>query len=154
MGQPFVGMQVGAISFVDEGVEPVLESLASRGRVNALLLSAVSWSRGNTGRATTGFPDHGVSEPDALEGGSFFKTDPRYYAQSPIRHFPAPEPYYDGFDMLRDVVPAAKARGARVRSAPLGLGDLRLPVRLLLPREALVRGASRVDQALRRVAHR
>ena len=60
MSEPFVGIQIGAISFVDEGVEQVLDILQEKAGVNALLISALSWSIGNAGRAAFGFPDHGV----------------------------------------------------------------------------------------------
>ena len=36
MAKAFVAIQVGAVSFVDEGVDPLLDLLRERGRVNAL----------------------------------------------------------------------------------------------------------------------
>ncbi|NDJ62297.1 MAG: hypothetical protein GYB67_14315 [Chloroflexi bacterium] len=114
MTQPFVGIQVGAISFVDEGVETVLDLLQAKAGVNAILISALSWSRGNAGRAMYGFPDHGVQAPDDLQGGAFFKTDPAYYQATFHQQFAAPDPLYAGFDTLRDVIPAAQARGIKV----------------------------------------
>jgi hypothetical protein len=110
----FVGIQVGAISLVDEGVAPVLDLLVERAKVNAVLLSALSWSRGNAGRATTGFPDHGLAEPDELEGGAFFQPHERFYARTPIKTFPAPEPAYEGRDFLAELIPEAKRRGVAV----------------------------------------
>src|SRR5690242_11900969 len=100
MPQPFVGIQIGAISFVDEGVEPVLDLLQERAGVNALLISALSWSRGNAGRAAYGFPDHGVREPDNLQGGAFFEPNPVYYENTFLKQFGAPDPLYKGFDTL------------------------------------------------------
>ena len=47
MSESFVGIQIGAISFVDEGVEQVLDILQKKAGVNALLISALSWSIGN-----------------------------------------------------------------------------------------------------------
>src|SRR5262245_28890013 len=112
--QPFVGIQIGAISFIDEGVEQVLDLLQNRAGVNALLISALSWSRGNAGRAAYGFPDHGVQEPDNLQGGAFFKPNPIYYGNTPHTHFEAPDPLYAGFDTFAQVIPAAKKRGMKV----------------------------------------
>ena len=40
---PLVGIQIGPISFVDEGVDQVLDTLQERAGVNALLLGTVSW---------------------------------------------------------------------------------------------------------------
>lgn len=109
----WVGIQVGAISFVDEGVEQVLDTLEERAGVNAILISALSWSIGNAGRAAFGFPDHGVQEPDNLQGGAFYEPDPQYYQATFHKQFSAPDPLYKGFDTLRDVLPAAQERGIK-----------------------------------------
>lgn len=114
MSDTFVGIQVGAISFADEGVEPVLDTLVDRAKVNAVLLSAMSWSRGNAGRATTGFPDHGVAEPDELEGGAFYHPHEQFYSRTHIKTFMAPEPYYQGRDFLAELIPEARRRGVAV----------------------------------------
>jgi len=114
MTQTWVGIQIGAISFIDEGVEAVLDILQERAGVNALLISALSWSRGNAGRAAYGFPDHGVQEPDNLEGGAFFKPNSQYYQNTFHKEFIAPDPLYAGFDTLAEVIPAAKKRGMKV----------------------------------------
>jgi hypothetical protein len=110
----FVGIQIGAISFIDEGVEAVLDLLQEKAGVNALLISALSWSRGNAGRASFGFPDHGVQEPDNLQGGAFFKPNPLYYENTFHKHFEAPDPLYKDFDTFADVIPAARKRGMKV----------------------------------------
>lgn len=114
MANTFVGIQIGAISFIDEGVAQVLDLLQEKAGVNALLISALSWSRGNAGRALYGFPDHGVQQPDNLQGGAFFEPDPDYYEATFHKKFKAPDPLYKGFDTLRDVIPAARERGMKV----------------------------------------
>src|SRR5215212_5378339 len=114
MTKTWVGIQIGAISFIDEGVEQVLDLLQERAGINALLISALSWSRGNAGRAAYGFPDHGVQEPDNLQGGAFFKPNPIYYEATFHKHFEAPDPLYKDFDTFADVIPAAKKRGMKV----------------------------------------
>lgn len=113
MSETFVGIQIGAISFVDEGVEQVLDVLQETAGVNALFISALSWSRGNAGRALYGFPDHGVPEPDSLKGGAFWKPDPAYYGPTKHLEFRAPDTLTQGIDTLADVVPKAKARGLK-----------------------------------------
>lgn len=110
----FVGMQIGAVSFTDEGVPQVLDSVQERGAANAILLSAMSWLRGTAGRAHTGFPDHGGQEPDDFEGGGYFKPNLELYGDSPIRDFQAPEKEVQGFDILADVIPEARKRGLKV----------------------------------------
>ncbi len=114
MSDTFVGIQIGAISFVDEGVETVLDILQEKAGVNALMISALSWSIGNAGRAAFGFPDHGVAEADNLRGGAFFEPDPRYYRKTFMKQFAAPDELYAGFDSLADVIPAARQRGINV----------------------------------------
>jgi hypothetical protein len=114
MAKTWVGIQIGAISFIDEGVENVLDILQEKAGVNALLISALSWSYGNAGRAVYGFPDHGVAEPDNLQGGAFWKTNPAYYEGTTHTSFDAPDPLYKGFDTLADVIPAARKRGIKV----------------------------------------
>ena len=114
MSEPFIGIQVGAISFIDEGVDATLDSFVALANVNAICVSALSWARGNAGRATDGFPDHGVREPDHLQGGAFFRPDARYYEGTSLREFTAPDPLYAGFDTLSDVIPGARRRGMAV----------------------------------------
>ena len=114
MAKTFVGIQIGAISFIDEGVEQVLDTLEQTTGVNALFISALSWSLGNAGRAFYGFPDHGAQEPDNLQGGAFWQPNPDYYEGTTHTTFAAPDPLYKGFDTLADVIPAAKARGMKV----------------------------------------
>lgn len=110
----FVGIQIGAISFVDEGVEQVLDILQEKAGVNALLISALSWSIGNAGRAAFGFPDHGLQEADNLQGGAFYNIDPDYFQATFHKKFAAPDPLYEGFDTLADVIPTARKRGINV----------------------------------------
>ena len=45
-----IGIQVGAISFVDEGTEKVLDSLQEKGAVNAIFLATFTYGRGIAGR--------------------------------------------------------------------------------------------------------
>lgn len=113
MTKTFVGIQIGAISFVDEGVDQVLDTLQETAGVNGLFISALSWSRGNAGRALYGFPDHGVAEPDNLKGGAFWQPNPAFYGPTAHRDFLAPDALYEGFDTLADVIPKAKARGIK-----------------------------------------
>lgn len=114
MPKDFVGIQIGGISFVDEGVTPVLDWLQEKAGVNALCISALSWSRGNAGRATEGYPDHGPAEPDNLRGGAFYPIDAGYMRETLVKEFTAPDPLYKGFDTLGDVIPEAKKRGMKV----------------------------------------
>src|SRR5262245_15332406 len=61
-----VGIQVGAVSFVDEGTEQVLDVLQERGAVNTIFLATFTYGRGIAGRQVPGrpLPDHGKQEYD------------------------------------------------------------------------------------------
>ena len=55
------GIQIGAVSFVDEGVEKVLDIMQKRGAINTLFVTTFTHGRGLAGRQIPGqpFPDHG-----------------------------------------------------------------------------------------------
>src|SRR6267154_2029675 len=73
--QKTIGIQVGSISFLDEGTEAVLDILQERGAVNALFLTTFTYGRGLGGRQIPGqaFPDHGNQESDekTFHGGNY-----------------------------------------------------------------------------------
>ena len=48
--KPLVGVQIGPISFIDEGVEPCLDTLQAKGAVNTLMIGTVSWLGLKVGR--------------------------------------------------------------------------------------------------------
>ena len=87
-----IGIQVGAVSFVDEGVEQVLDILQERGRVDTIYLTTFTYGRGLAGRQVPGqpFPDHGVQESDEafFHGGNYARPHPQYLP----RHHPQGDP--------------------------------------------------------------
>jgi len=106
----FVGIQIGLVSFLDEGVPEVLDILQDKAHVNALIPSTVSWSRGNAGRATDWYPDHGIAEPDNLEGGGMIDADPKYYKNTFLDDFHARDELYQGVDFLDLITEEAQKR--------------------------------------------
>jgi hypothetical protein len=62
--EKMIGVQIGAASFVDEGVNQVLDILQKRGQVNTLFLAVFTYDRGAGGRQVVGrpLPDHGPQE--------------------------------------------------------------------------------------------
>src|SRR5579885_3115765 len=84
-----IGLQIGAVSFVDEGVEPVLDILQSKGHVNTLFIAAFTYGRGIAGRQVPKqpLPDHGKQEYDtaSFHGGSYAAVHPQYYATTSLR---------------------------------------------------------------------
>lgn len=110
-----VGIQVGAVSFVDEGVERVLDVFQERGRVNTLFLATFTYGRGIAGRQVPGqpLPDHGKQEYDLdFHGGNFAEVHPQYYRSTVLRDTRAPD--HGKLDILATVLPAAKKRGMKV----------------------------------------
>ena len=110
-----IGIQVGAISFVDEGTERVLDILQERACVNTLFLAVFTYGRGIAGRQIPGYPlpDHGKQEYDLnYHGGNFATPHPQYYKNTVIK--PAHAPDHGDLDILAEVLPAAKKRGMKV----------------------------------------
>ena len=110
----FVAIQIGARSFVDETVDRCLDTLREKGGVNTVMATVFTYGSGLAGRQVHGepLPDHGVQSYDEVHGGSYTKVHPEFYSESPIRDIRAPE--LGDFDVLADVIPAAKARDMQV----------------------------------------
>ncbi|HLB82967.1 MAG TPA: hypothetical protein VJJ54_07735, partial [Gemmatimonadales bacterium] len=64
--RPMVGIQVGAVSFVDEGTDRVLDSFQEVAAIDTLFLATFTYGRGIAGRQLRGqpLPDHGKQEYD------------------------------------------------------------------------------------------
>ena len=86
-----VGIQISPISFVDEGVAPLLDLLHGRFGINVLLIGTLSWLGLKVGRRISweleGWPDHGRQEPYPLKGGSYIRSHKEYYGNTFIRDF-------------------------------------------------------------------
>src|SRR5439155_14707830 len=85
-GERFVGLQMGPVNFVDEGVEPLLDMLGERFGINALMIGTVSWLGLKVGRRVSreleGWPDHGERSDEPLRGGSYLRPRPEFYANT------------------------------------------------------------------------
>src|ERR1700722_19881997 len=68
-----IGIQVGAVSFVDEGTGKVLDEFQRDASVNTLFLATFTYGRGIAGRQIPGqpLPDHGKQQydTDTFSGG-------------------------------------------------------------------------------------
>ena len=111
-----VGIQVGAVSFVDEGTDKALDVLQERGAVDTIYLTTFTYGRGLAGRQVPGhpFPDHGVRQSDErfFHGGNYATPHAEYYRDTVLKRTRAPD--HDNFDVVAAVLPAAKKRGLRV----------------------------------------
>jgi hypothetical protein len=110
------GIQIGAVSFVDEGVKNVLDIVQKRGKMNTIFPTVFTYGRGLSGRQIPGqpFPDHGsqVSDKDTFHGGNYSTPHPEFYKNTTLKETRAPE--LGDFDILAEVVPEAKKRNMKV----------------------------------------
>lgn len=111
-----IGIQVGAVSFVDEGVERVLDLLQERAAVNALFLTTFTYGRGLAGRQIPGqpFPDHGAQESDerTFHGGNYATPHPEFYRNTVLKETRAPD--HGDLDIVAAVLPEARKRGLKL----------------------------------------
>src|SRR5258708_31140187 len=90
-----IGIQSGAVSFLDEGTDNVLAALRDMADINMLFLATFTYGRGIGGRQPRGtpLPDHGKQEhDDNYHGGDFATPHPHDSKQpSPVTVNP-PQP--------------------------------------------------------------
>lgn len=108
-----IGIQLGAVSFTDEGTDRVLEECQKDAFVDTLFVATFTYGRGIAGRQVPGqpLPDHGKQQydKDTFVGGCYTKYDPKYFADTTFKKFRAPE--LGDYDVLEDVIPKAKKHG-------------------------------------------
>ncbi|MBZ5544949.1 MAG: hypothetical protein LAO07_14915 [Acidobacteriia bacterium] len=111
-----IGIQVGAVSFVDEGAEKVLDLLQERGAIDTVYLATFTYGRGLAGRQIPGqpFPDHGSPESDekTFHGGNYATPHAEFYRDTVLKQTRAPD--HGDLDILSAVLPAAKKRKMRI----------------------------------------
>jgi hypothetical protein len=112
-GKKVVAIQIPAVSFSDEGVDKVLDTVQERAGVNTLLVAVFSYGRGIEGRQVPGhpIPDHGVQkyDTDTFHGGDYAEVHPEFYQDTIFKNVRAPD--LGNFDVLGEVVPRARKRG-------------------------------------------
>jgi hypothetical protein len=110
------GIQVGPVSFVDEGVENVLDNFQKLGGLNTIFLTTFTYGRGLAGRQIPGhpFPDHGSKESDekTFYGGNYATPHREFYAKTILKETRATE--HGNLDIVAEVLPSAKRRGIKV----------------------------------------
>ncbi len=110
------GIQIGAVSFVDEGTDKVLDLLQDRGAIDTLYLTTFTYGRGLAGRQIPGypFPDHGVQQSDErfFHGGNYATPHADFYRNTVLKQTRAPD--HGELDIVATVLPAARKRGMRV----------------------------------------
>ena len=113
---PMIGIQLGAVSLVDEGTDRVLDALREMASINTLFVATFTYGRGIAGRQLPNqpLPDHGRQEYDTstFRGGNYATPHPQYYRDTAIAPEHAPD--HGPYDVLADVLPKAHARGMKV----------------------------------------
>lgn len=111
---PMIGIQVGAVSFLDEGVEPVLDTFQQKALVNTLFVATFTYGRGIAGRQVPGqpLPDHGKQEYDTgFRGGCYTRLHPEFYKDTILKDVRSRD--HGDYDVLEAVLPAARRRGMK-----------------------------------------
>src|SRR5437667_9982242 len=101
-----VGIQVGAISFVDEGTEKVLDILQERGAVNTIFLATLTYGRGIAGRQVPNqpLPDHGKQEYDLnFHGGNYATPHSKFHEKTSLKQTRAPD--HGDLDIISEELP-------------------------------------------------
>jgi hypothetical protein len=111
-----IGIQAGPVSFVDEGVGPVLDIFQEKGAINTVFLTTFTYGRGLSGRQIAGhpYPDHGKQESDAAfyHGGNYATPHPEFYQHTALKQTRAPD--HGDLDIVAAVLPAARKRGMKL----------------------------------------
>ena len=111
-----IGIQAGPVSFVDEGVEPVLDIFQEKGAINTVFLTTFTYGRGLSGRQIAGhpYPDHGKQESDEAfyHGGNYATPHPEFYKNTVLKQTRAPD--HGDLDIVAAVLPAARKRGMKL----------------------------------------
>jgi hypothetical protein len=111
-----IGIQVGSVSFVDEGIGQVLDLLQERGAIDALFLTTFTYGRGLAGRQIPGhpFPDHGAQESDgkSFHGGDYATPHAEFYRHTRLKPIRAPD--HGDLDIVAAVLPEARKRGMKL----------------------------------------
>lgn len=109
-----IGIQVGAVSFLDEGVEKVLDIFQEKARINTLFVATFTYGRGIAGRQVPGqpMPDHGKQEYDTdFRGGCYTRQHPEFYKGTVLKDVRARD--HGDYDVLEAVLPSARKRGMK-----------------------------------------
>lgn len=105
----FVALQVKPFSWVDEGVDQVLDNLQKKGNVNTIFAYTFDYEELRLRKnGSPPLPDHGV-EGGPLVGGAFFDYAPRYLAGTFLKDFRSKD--YGNFNVIEAVAPKAHERG-------------------------------------------
>ncbi len=115
--EPFVGIQIASHSFYDEGIDFCLDQLRETGRVNALMISSLSYY-GAMGRPKHLMANHGVPIRDNANRKLprvWVRHREKYYKDTTLRHMMRDSAWeYADKDIFRDLAEPAHKRGIKL----------------------------------------
>ncbi len=151
-GDKMIGIQIGAASFLDEGVGEVLDIVQKQGAVNTVFIATFCYDRGLNGRQMPGrpLPDHGPQEYDVkfYHGGNYATPHAKFYEHVAIKGDKMKAPDYGNADILAKVIPEAKKRGIKVYASVLDSFDYPDEIRKMLEEYVEVDLTGKKGQAL------
>jgi hypothetical protein len=114
---PFVGIQIAAHSFFDEGIEHCLDLLRNSAGVNALFINSHSYY-GAMGQPLQVMADHGVPLRDNSKRRLrrvWVNHHERYYQDTSLRHYETrKDEDYAGRDLFAELAQPARERGMKL----------------------------------------
>src|SRR6476659_5509088 len=81
--QKLIGIQAGTVSFIDEGVDAVLD-VFQQNHIDTIFLATFTYGRGIAGRPV---PDHGKQAYDEQQfhGGNYATPHPKFYEHTSLK---------------------------------------------------------------------
>ena len=107
----YVGIQVRAFAWVDEGIDQVLDNIQNKGNVNTVWAYTFGYGEERLRKGGT-LPDHGiagVAGSSPAIAGAFYDYDPKYFQNTILKDFRATG--YGKFNVIEEVAPKVKSRG-------------------------------------------
>jgi hypothetical protein len=115
--RPFVGIQIAAHSFLDEGIDYCLDLLQQNAMVTAPMVSCYGYY-GAMGRPLHLMADHGVPKRDNAKRQLpvvWVRHQDKYFTDTKLRHpQPAPDCEYAGRDVFQELAKPLRERGLKL----------------------------------------
>jgi hypothetical protein len=111
----FVGIQIRAYAWHDEGIDRLLDLVQEKGDVNTMLAYTFSYSREDARMKKSNpipLPDHGsYGDPnEKFVGGAFYDYAPKFFQNTVLKDFRSPD-FGGKVNVISDVAAKVKARG-------------------------------------------
>jgi hypothetical protein len=115
MSDPFVGIQMGPHTMLDEGIEHALDLIQSTAGVNAVMTYSHAYNGDLRKPLTSLATDHGVEVRDNRNRNFpliWVKAHEQYYKDTTLRHQEVDKSFeYADRDLFAEMVEPAKKRG-------------------------------------------